>query len=409
MNRSTKSLSPYALVVLGVLFMSAPLAFAGRPSAKVDKKEWALLTYLNGFNSLDSFGYLDMNEMEKVGSTPRVHVVSQWASLKTKEVHRVYVNKDSDPSTVTSPVVENLGKIDMGDYRSLIDFVKWSVKNYPADHYFVNVWNHGNGWHFTGTKGVPPSTRDLSYDDLSGNKITTEQLGQALAELSAELGKKIDVFGSDSCLMAMAEVAGEMKGSVGQFIGSEEVEPADGWPYDTLLTKWNAGGAKSPADVANILTQVYVDSYKNGQDATLSGMDLAKYGPLASAVRDLADAIKSEPASVRQKILQAVGRTQSYTSDDYKDLGDFVDVLAKDTSINLRPDILAGVKTALKAFVNANRTTTAMAKSQGVSIWFPDSAWEFGTYKERYRAMTFNQDTGWIDAITATLGGANLL
>lgn len=407
MKCSTKSLSPYALIVLGVLFMSAPMAFGGVNSSKPVKKEWALLTYLNGFNSLDSFGYVDMNEMEKVGSSARVHVVSQWASLKTKEVHRVYVNKDSDPANVTSPVVENLGKIDMGDYRSLIDFVRWAAKNYPADHYFVNVWNHGNGWHFT--KGVPPSTRDLSYDDLSGNKITTEQLGQALAELSAELGKKIDIFGSDSCLMAMAEVVGQMKGSVDQFVGSEEVEPADGWPYDALLTQWNTGGAKSAADVAKILTQVYVDSYRAGQDTTLSGMDVAKYAPLASAVRDLADAIKSEPASIRQKILQAVARTQSYTSDDYKDLGDFVDVLAKDATINLRPDVLAGVKTALKAFVNVNRTSPGMSRSQGVSIWFPDTAWEFGAYKDRYRAMAFNQDTGWLDAISATLGGANLL
>jgi hypothetical protein len=50
-----------------------------------------------------------------------------------------------------------------------------------------------------------------------------------------------------------------------------------------------------------------------------------------------------------------------------------------------------------------------MARSQGVSIWFPDSSWQYDSYKNRYRALTFNQDTAWIDAIAATLSGANLL
>jgi hypothetical protein len=404
MKPSTKSWPCSACIALGVLFMSASIAFA----APAEKKEWAILTYLNGFNSLDSFGYLDMNEMEKVGSSARVHVVSQWASLRTREAHRIYVNKDDDPKNVTSPVVENLGQVDMGDYRTLIDFVKWAVKNYPAEHYFLNVWNHGNGWHLQGNGGGI-STRDLSYDDLSGNKITTEQLGVALAEISKEIGQKIDLFGSDSCLMAMAEVVGEMKGSVGNFVGSEEVEPADGWPYDAFLAKWNEGGPKSPSEVAEMLTKVYVDSYPSGREATLSGMDIGKYGNLAAAVRDLGSEIQAQPASVRQKILQAVSRTQSYESDDYKDLGDLVDQLAGDATIPIRPETLAGVKTALTEFVTSNHTTTGMARSQGVSIWFPDSSWQYDSYKNRYRALTFNQDTAWIDAIAATLSGANLL
>ena len=402
MKFSTKSQSFLACIVLGVLFMSVGLANA----AEKEKKEWAILTYLNGFNSLDSFGYADMNEMEKVGSTARVHVISQWASLKTKQVKRVYVNKDNDPNNVTSAVVENLGQADMGDYRTLVEFVKWAAKNYPADHYFINVWNHGNGWHFTGNG--PIHTTDLSYDDLSGNHITTEQLGVAMAEISKELGKKVDLFGSDSCLMAMAEVVGQMKGSVDHFVGSEEVEPADGWPYDTLLTRWNEGGAKTPADVAAILTKAYVDSYNNGRGATLSGMNLVNYPALANAVRDLATEIKTLPAASRKKALDAVGRTQYYELSDYKDLGDFVDQLAGDASIGIRAETLAAVKSAIGTFVTANHTTTDLARSQGVSIWLPESSWEFDSYRDRYKALTWNGDTAWIDAITAMLSASAL-
>lgn len=390
---------PYGIFYLCTLIFFSATTFAAPPV----EKEWALLTFLNGFNSLDSFGYKDINEMEKVGSTDRVHVVTQWASLKTKQVQRIYVNKDSDPNTVTSPVIENLGRIDMGDYRNLIDFVKWATKNYPAKHYFLNIWNHGNGWHrFAG--GL--STRDISYDDLSGNKITTEQLGIAATEISREIGRKIDLVGADACLMAMGEVVGEMKDGVSNFVGSEEVEPADGWPYDRLLTAWNSGGAKTAADLSKILTKAYYDSYNGAGQLTLSGLDMTKYDGLASAVRELGSAIKAQPASARKKILQAVGRTQSYSNDDYKDLGDLIDQIGVDTSILLPPATTLGVKEAIKKFVISNSTSASYSRSHGVAIWFPDSAWQFGSYKARYKNLVFNRDTDWVDAIQMTVSSS---
>ncbi len=392
------------IALLPFIFVLSVPAFSAMAGEKIEKKEWAILTFLNGFNNLDSFGTLDMNEMEKVGSTDRVHVISQWASLATKKVKRVYLTKDQDPTKVTSTVIEDLGQVDMGDYRSLIDFVKWAAKKYPAKHYFVNIWNHGNGWHFTGNG---PGTRDVSYDDLSGNKITTEQLGFAAAEISRELGQKIDIVASDSCLMAMAEVVGEMKSSIGHFVGSQEVEPADGWPYDALLTEWNAGGEKTPGDVARILTKVYAESYPSGRGITLSGLDMDKYGELASAVRELGQSIRSLPTEGRRRVLQAMVRTQSYTNDDYKDLGDFVEQLKIDSAIQLRTELLISVSTALRQFVIANRTSSDQVRSNGVSIWLPDNSWQFDSFKDRYRFLLFNQDTSWIDAIQATLASAS--
>jgi hypothetical protein len=368
--------------------------------AEEDRRpDWTFLTYLNGFNNLDHFGYSDMNEMEKVGSTKRVNVVVQWASLRTKDVRRIRVQKDNDPSKVTSPVLENIGQADMGDYRTLADSIRWAVKNYPAKRYFVNIWNHGNGWHLA---GEPPS-RDVSYDDLSGNRITTEQLGQVAAEISKELGTKIDIVGSDSCLMAMAEVVAEMKNSIDVFVGSEEVEPADGWPYDRLLAEWNAGSSKSAKEVAEILAKVYRESYPGRNGITLSGLNLEKYNQVASEIRELAEEIKSLPLPNRKKILEVVSKTESYAHDDYKDLGDFIDRLAKNPGIGLREETLEKVKKALGKLVIANETSTDLGRSQGAAIWFPHRVWEFDRYQARYRGLVFNKDTNWIDAIESVV------
>jgi hypothetical protein len=328
-----------------------------------------------------------------------VNVLVQWASLKTKKVNRLYVIKDADDSTVSSPVLEELGQADMGDYRTLLEAMRWAVRNYPAKRYFLNVWNHGNGWHFR----APPTTRDVSYDDLSGNKITTEQLGVVAAEVSREIGRPIDLVGSDSCLMAMAEVVGEMKGGISAFVGSEEVEPADGWPYEQLLRKWNAGGSKSALDVAGILTEVYLDSYPSGRGITLSGLDMGHYAHLAGTVRELATEIAGQPLDVRKRILAAVAKTRSYTNVDYKDLGDLVDQIAKEAGVGLRPETLSAVKAALGQMVAANRTSSDQSRSQGLAIWFPNTSSQFALYKDRYGALAFNRDTGWIEAIRAVL------
>ena len=105
---------------------------------------------------------------------------------------------------------------DMGDYKNLVDFVKWGTDNFPAKHYFVAVWNHGSGWHFQDAKikSGEVSINDISFDDNTGHAITTEQLGTAMAEIKLHIGRNVDIYGSDACLMQMLEVAGEMKNSV---------------------------------------------------------------------------------------------------------------------------------------------------------------------------------------------------
>ena len=54
------------------------------------------------------------------------------------------------------------------------------------------------------------TTKDISYDDVSGHVITTEQLALAMGEIQKITGNKVELYGSDACLMAMAEIAGEM-------------------------------------------------------------------------------------------------------------------------------------------------------------------------------------------------------
>lgn len=387
-----------------VFILSVSSAFAA-PA----EKDWTLLVFLNGNNNLDRFGAMDINEMEKVGSTDSVNVVVQWASMAASSVKRLYVKKDNNPNKVTSPTVQDMGAVDMGDVKSLVEFVRWGAQNYPAKHYFIDVWNHGAGWHRLSLDGGFKPT-DISWDDKTGNFITTEQLGDAMKQAAAIIGHKVDVYGSDACLMAMAEVANEMNDSVSYYVGSQETEPGEGWPYDGLLTRWNATPNATGADVGKILTEEYVKSYEKGgsqagsgsQETTFSAFDLGQMDTLNKAVEELAKKILSSDAAELTKIKNSADSSQSYAYSDYKDLSDFTTEMEK-SQVRIEPATLKGVRDAIGKFVIATRSSKDYVRSKGVSIWLPTSSYTYQSYSQRYSGLHFAKATNWNGALEGLL------
>jgi hypothetical protein len=401
-----------AIVLAGLsLNLVSASAFADDTApAQQGTKEWTFLVYLNGHNNLDSYGATNIKQMEKVGSTKDVNIVVQWASAASSSTKRVYVTKSTNPATVTSPTVQDMGKVDMGDWRNIVEFVKWANVNYPAKHYFLNVWDHGSGWHALQiqARGGEVNPTDISWDDDSGNSITTQQLGMALAESAKVIGHKIDVYGSDACLMAMAEVANELSDNVAVYAGSEEVEPAAGWPYDQLLQAWTAKPTMSGLEVAKTLTTEYVKSYSGGQngtmDVTFSAFDLSKMAQFNTAISALGSKLMKLDAPARKKVVQAAMGTQNFTYDDYGDLGDFLSHVEQSRIVDT--GAINGARSAMGDFVIANQTTDRYAKAKGVAIWLPSNMDTFKNYVDKYRALQFNNGTKWADALQFILQDA---
>lgn len=382
----------------GLFFVLSTSAFAAPGAAE---KEWTYLTFLNGHNNLDPFGAIDINEAEKVGSTDKINVIFQWASLASKTTKRIYVTQDSDPTQVTSPVIEELPRVDMGDWRALAEFIQWGARNYPAKRYFVSVWNHGTGWHkFKLSGGMQAS--DISLDDLTGNYITTKQLGEAMRVASQGMGRKIDLYGSDACLMAMAEIAAEMSDSVHYFVGSQELEPGKGWPYDQFLAAWNKNPQASPADVAKILAQEYVKSYQGGTqgkaEVTFSAFDLSKIDLLHTAVGQMSLKIQALSGSDRDKVAGAAKSTLNFFYEDYRDLGDFA---RRTKNLNIHRDAknaANALETAVKTFVISTINTPAYSNASGVSFWLPTEKYSYDSYKSAYSELRFQEKTSWSEA-----------
>jgi hypothetical protein len=403
-----------ALALFTLCFSFA--ALANNPPQNTEK-EWTLLVFLNGNNNLDRFGKINMLQMEKVGSTADINVVVQWASISRRGVQRYYVTKSTNPNDTTSPSIQDLGQVDMGDWKNLVAFVEWGVKNFPAKHYFVDVWDHGSGWHAIQNRLKALDSRvnmnpgfspfDISWDDHTGHSISTQQLGEAMAQAKQIIGHKVDLYGSDACLMAMAEVANEMSDSVSTFSGSQEVEPGAGWPYDTFLARWAKKPKSSPNEVGKYLTEEYTASYMGGVNGhgnvTFSTYDLSKMEVLNKAIAKLGHDLATLGSEGTAKVMQILAGVQSFTFSDYGDLGDFVGGLETASIAGLERAPLAELKEAISHFVVANKVTPNFARATGISIWLPSSKDVYDSYSSKYEALKFQQNTHWGDTLKALL------
>jgi hypothetical protein len=398
------NLKRYLISIFAIVTLATLTAQAQNNNDPVsDQKEWNFLVFLNGVNNLDPFGSMNINQMEEVGSNNKMNILVQWGSEADKDVKRLRVEKDNDKNKVTSPILQNLGSSDMGDWRELVNFASWAQTNYPAKHTMIVVWNHGSGWHLLDTSlkinlnsSINISPTDISYDDRTGNVITTEQLGVAMAEISKNLGRKVDIYSSDACLMAMIEVADQMADSVHYFAGSQDLEPGEGWPYSEFLRKWQAQPQLDAAGISKLLSKEFVAAYSGGiyghSSVTFSAFDmkaLPKYkAAFAKVSRELAGLKNSE----LKRIKAMATETKYFFYDEYRDMQDFLSKIENmgylsNSSIN-------DLKSAHGDLVIANDQNQDQS-TWGLSIWLPTSASTFNKFWPRYKDLNFNKATDW--------------
>ena len=167
-----------------LLFAVAFLNFNQALAQTNQVKEWTVLVYLNADNDLYRFGFLNMQQMESIGSTAGMNVVVQFdPEPQGQPTTRYFVTKNANPvnGKITSQVVGTLPETDMGNPKTLSDFLVWGVQNYPAKKYAVIVWNHGNGW-----QGVSYDDNPQSHLSMPELRAGFEQMNMAIAKRSEE-------------------------------------------------------------------------------------------------------------------------------------------------------------------------------------------------------------------------------
>jgi hypothetical protein len=376
---------------------------------------------MNGKNNLDGFSVQNFRQMAAVKDSTKVNIVVEWGRLTWKHVYRVRVTKGlnfpAEPKNNKKGTID-MGAADMGSVETLDSFVKWGKSSFPAEHYMLVIWDHGQGYRLEvasapdrsvgaltmnlagemvsaipmrqRSPGSLPTYRSISSDEVTGNHLYNSDIQKVVEE------SKIDVLGFDACLMSMLETGFAVRHGATVMIGSEELEPGFGWQYDAWLNPLIADPTLTPEKLGECVVNSYKSLYESGDSpepsATLSACRLGqKLEHLATDTSELADVLikglsdDTKLAEIRaaRKDCKEYAPQQTFGDPplprfNYIDLKRFAVSLKKHSSDSSVQAAAQKVSDAIVDCIVSNWAGSARMtpqwSSDGLSIYFPSSA-----------------------------------
>jgi Clostripain family len=455
------SLMPGFLAERAVL--AAPACHASNAGPGVAR--WTILVFMNGDNNLEPDALINFRQLAKVGSSSDIKVVVQFDRI-AKYAHtqpdwpqtlRFLVSQGTKP--LPSDAIQDIGEADMGDPKVLSDFVKWGCTSYPAEHYMLVIWDHGQGWRFftgvllakqramihsralapvegaqaqlalsatlrsgfgaaTDTGLMAPLSsapsggyRSASNDETNNDVLYNSEIEDGLKDALG--GEKLDVIAFDACLMSMVETGYALRDVGKVFIGSEELVPGLGWAYDDFLS---SAESQQPSDAA-AMAKLVVDSYRKtyetiSPDTTLAAIDLSQIVGVASKISAVADLLSNNIQSTAQSIATARNSVQTYAPGYQFYHVDMIEFLNQMRKVTTDPKLVGSIDATISMInsaVIANYAGTdrqGAYGSHGLAIYFPargadhlNDPFAEGGYEKgnKYYPVQFVDDFHWSD------------
>ena len=182
---------------------SRPLQVESLEERAMLNAKWTVLVYMDdqnsniyGGDSLDSAAVYNVGQMESVGSTASVNIVAELGrpvdSGDWTDTRRALIIHNTNPNVMLSFTGSNY--IDLGNNvnmttTSTAEFHSMGRGHLSADHYMLDLWDHGGG-----LDGV-------CFND-SGNSLSFNNVTQALSGA----GTHMDLVAFDACLLGMEEM-----------------------------------------------------------------------------------------------------------------------------------------------------------------------------------------------------------
>ena len=362
-RRIRKRITACALAVLLLFGMAAPL------KAEEESGKTTLMIYMIGSDLESKMGAAtdDLKEMTESGvDTGSVNLVvcaggtSKWQGDlgDTEKLSLLHLTDNGFEQDGTMPLAS------MGDAETLASFINDSVKKYPAEHYALIFWDHGNG-------PVMGYGKDILFDK---DALTLSEMREAMDKTAFAKDLKLDWVGFDACLMASAELACVWSSYADYLVSSQEVEPGFGWYYAFLKDM-----GKVPAEE---LTRSIADSYmafteekiaeKNNYnpEVTLSVLDLSHAEKLEETVNALFKTAAADVSGDYTRLALArvntrgIGRASTGSEYDLVDLQTAAEQLSEEY-----PKQSVAVLDVLKDFVVYSVSNTPQCC--GVNLYYP--------------------------------------
>ena len=424
------------------------------PPPDPQAQTWTVIDYHDADDPvLEYASFMDVNEMERAGSNDRVHIISLLDRYKEATDidgdwtnSRVFdIQKDDDMLHIASPMIQDLGEVNMADEDTLVNYATWVIQNYPADKYVLILSDHGAGWP-GGWSDKDPEGRgrdDISLADFGDNLFTME-ITRAFDRIRAQTGlDKFEVIAMDACLMNDLAVGTQMAPYTRYFVASQESVPNPGLAYTGWLSHLVENPAIESADLAREIVASYIvedqqivdDQLRSvllkamGLDPNMSAADLAASYMIDSTMSaidtsllpDVNNALNNLVIAMTHIDQNMVAEARSFAqkyfsifSEDfpapYMDLVNFAELVAQKAN---SPEITAAVdalKAAVQKAVIAEKHGDKLPGSNGISIYFPNSGLFSQPYADYWTYTTvvplFTEQSQWDEFMAFHFSGS---
>ena len=399
-NGKTVSITLLLLLVFSIVTPLNALA------AKTPQYKWTFMVYLDADNNLESAGISDVNEMEIAGSTDEVAIIvlmdrhpgydvtnGNWTTAKI-----LHVVHDVDMEVMASEELVDLGEVNMGDPQTLVTFVSYVVENFPAEHYALVLWDHGDAWRRSELAG-----KGVCWDATNNMDYLTElELVQALSQI-ADMGVHLDIIGFDVCLLQMVEVEFDMMNFADIMVASEEFEPWDGWAYHKFLPQLVTNPDMTAEALASAIVEGYAEYYTQDNPidwVTLSAIDLVKLSEAISYLDYMAYMLTLNiylyPENATT-VLNLRNKAEKFCEGEFIDVKHFAILVNETTGWPYPANTFADL--FIKAFSNATINYFAgpsHPNAYGAAIYFPPNVdWYLEERFWYYEQVAFASYTWW--------------
>lgn len=365
----------------------------------ITSKPWTIFVFMNGDNSLESAAIGDVNEMERGVDTlfnviielDRIPGGYAWqddtsnGNWTTTRDYYISYDPNSD-DVIRSQLLCDLGELDMGNPTTVSNFVTRYINEYPAEHYLIILWDHGNGWYYRNLND-DPLFKGISWDvtDTSSIGVANHEYHSALQSIHSYLGRSIDILAHDACLMGMQELAYEAKDFVNIIVFSEHTEPGNGYPYTDILGYLHSNPNATVQELAHNIVTKYIQSYMPGgsqyqmsysvtQSAISSG---TSFQHLTQRIDTFALELMNAGGLYQSDIYSARYYSQEYARPHHIDLYDFAQRIMSTTAlpVSLRASADSIMNAISEIMIAEGHYTVSgginVDSSHGLAIYYP--------------------------------------
>jgi hypothetical protein len=352
------------VVSLVLLSMLAGTAFA---APRTSQAKWTVMVYISGDNNLEDYVVKDIEEeLGLVGSNADIKILAladrgpgydtSRGDWQTTKLFYVTQGMLATPDNA----VADWGERNFGDPQTLIEFVTWSKKHYPADHYALYFWGHGWNWH--PGWAMRDDTTDVTQDDTGPYTLDYDEIKAAIPSLGF-----IDMVGFDGCNMASIEIYKLWRGHTTAIAASQEYVNWNGIEYDVVLSQLVADPNMTADEVAVASAE---SAIIQGGERTWSAVAVdGRLDTLLTAVDQFAVALNNGLAVNRQQYDRAFGATrplwQAKMDNDLYYMAYEINRLVSDSNIQSKSQ---SVMNAFDSVVLWEGHTNAYSDMHGIAI-----------------------------------------